>query len=107
MVMHPSPGHPTGTLVNAILHHCKMPAIRLEIDAAGKFLGLMHSCSCGRESDICEVGKGQNDASEESEEEDESDGLWSRGRVQHGEAPVIRPGIVHRIDKGTTGETFC
>jgi len=29
MVVHPSPGHPTGTLVNAVLHHCKLPAMRL------------------------------------------------------------------------------
>ena len=46
MVVHPAPGNPTGTLVNALLHHC--PSIR-------------------------DVGES------------------------------ARPGIVHRIDKGTTG----
>lgn len=45
MVVHPAPGHPDGTLVNAILYHCQLGAI--------------------------------ND--------------------------VIRPGIVHRIDKDTSG----
>ena len=29
MVVHPSPGHPTGTLVNAVLHHCNLPAMRV------------------------------------------------------------------------------
>lgn len=46
MVVHPAPGHSTGTLVNALLHHC---------------------------SDLAGVGG------------------------------VLRPGIVHRLDKGTSG----
>ncbi len=51
MVVHPAPGHPRGTLVNALLHHCRQ-------------------------------GQG--------------DGLASVGGVE-------RPGIVHRLDKGTSG----
>ena len=47
MVVHPAPGHPNGTLVNALLHHCK-----------GSLSGI---------------------------------------------GGVIRPGIVHRIDKDTSG----
>jgi 23S rRNA pseudouridine1911/1915/1917 synthase len=46
MVVHPAPGHPGGTLVNALLHHC---------------------------SDLAGVGG------------------------------VLRPGIVHRLDQGTSG----
>lgn len=46
MVVHPAPGHPTGTLVNAVLHHCQ---------------------------DLTGVGDQK------------------------------RPGIVHRLDKGTSG----
>jgi 23S rRNA pseudouridine1911/1915/1917 synthase len=46
MVVHPAPGHPTGTLVNALLHHC---------------------------DDLAGVGG------------------------------VARPGIVHRLDRGTSG----
>ena len=49
MVVHPAPGHPRGTLVNALLHHCR---------AGG--------------------------------------GLAAVGGVE-------RPGIVHRLDKGTSG----
>ena len=46
LVVHPAPGHPSGTLVNALLHHCR---------------------------DLAGVGG------------------------------VIRPGIVHRLDQGTSG----
>ncbi len=46
LVVHPAPGHPRGTLVNALLHHC---------------------------SDLAGVGG------------------------------VLRPGIVHRLDQGTSG----
>ena len=46
MVVHPAPGHPQGTLVNALMHHCP---------------------------DLGDIGG------------------------------TVRPGIVHRLDKGTTG----
>jgi 23S rRNA pseudouridine1911/1915/1917 synthase len=46
LVMHPAPGHPSGTLVNALLHHC---------------------------GDLAGIGG------------------------------VLRPGIVHRLDRGTSG----
>lgn len=29
MVVHPAPGNETGTLVNAVLHHCNLPAYEL------------------------------------------------------------------------------
>ena len=29
VVVHPSPGHETGTLVNAVLHHCRLPTMQL------------------------------------------------------------------------------
>jgi 23S rRNA pseudouridine1911/1915/1917 synthase len=50
MVMHPAPGHSTGTLVHALLHHCK---------------------------DLAGIGG------------------------------VERPGIVHRLDRGTSGVVVC
>lgn len=30
MVVHPGPGHPTGTLVNAVLAHCDLPPALLQ-----------------------------------------------------------------------------
>ena len=55
MVVHPSPGHPTGTLVNAVLHRCNLPAMRVlpgqrapaSLDAdwgAGVVLAASHGC---------------------------------------------------------------
>ena len=29
MVVHPAPGNANGTLVNAVLHHCGLPALEL------------------------------------------------------------------------------
>ena len=42
MVAHPSPGHEQGTLVNALLHHCSLPAIELtgSMEAPASLLGL-------------------------------------------------------------------
>lgn len=62
MVMHPSPGHCSGTMVNALLHHC----------------GISEGISL-----------------------DDSDP--SMGSSLDGSDKSIRPGIVHRLDKGTTG----
>lgn len=60
MVVHPAPGNPSGTLVNAVLHHCALPS------TASKY-------------------KLEDEEDDEEEEE------------------IARPGIVHRIDKGTSG----
>ena len=60
MVVHPAYGNPDGTLVNALMHHLKIPAI--EVDALGS----------------------------------------SKIPLSEGSAGP-RPGIVHRIDKDTSG----
>jgi 23S rRNA pseudouridine1911/1915/1917 synthase len=35
LMVHPSPGHASGTLVNALLHHCRLPAMRVVPRFAG------------------------------------------------------------------------
>ncbi|XP_022142906.1 RNA pseudouridine synthase 2, chloroplastic isoform X3 [Momordica charantia] len=73
MVVHPAPGNATGTLVNAILNHCSLPMV---------------ATSNGELSDM-----------------DISDDEFSSNEIlssRASEAP-IRPGIVHRLDKGTSG----
>jgi 23S rRNA pseudouridine1911/1915/1917 synthase len=68
MVVHPGPGHHSGTLVNALLYHCR--------DRSG-------------ESDSGEP--------HDSDRETHWKGsLATRGGVE-------RPGIVHRLDRGTSG----
>ena len=70
MAVHPAPGTPGGTLVNAVLHHCRLPAMR--------FLS-------------------------GSPPADDAAGLPLGSSVLSGPEPVVRPGIVHRLDKGTSG----
>ncbi|CAL8467393.1 g6930 [Coccomyxa elongata] len=90
MVIHPAPGNYSGTLVNALLHRFGLPPVRLEAEdhpTAG------HSVEAAQ-------GGGED-------EEDEGDGPWALPEVAtgvgHPGGRVIRPGIVHRLDKGTTG----
>jgi 23S rRNA pseudouridine1911/1915/1917 synthase len=72
MVVHPAPGHRSGTLVNALLHH---------VDGSGV---------------------GADD--EKGEVEAEDVGLSMVNALpERPDHPVVRPGIVHRLDKGTTG----
>ncbi|CAM6035617.1 unnamed protein product [Sphagnum compactum] len=82
MVVHPGPGHSEGTLVNALLHHCGLPAMRYARAAL------------------------QDPLHESEELDDDSDDDETPGSIVAmwlGPAPVIRPGIVHRLDKGTSG----
>lgn len=73
-VVHPAPGNATGTLVNAILNHCSLPIVTTS--------NVEHLS----DMDI-------------SDDEFSATEVFS-SRVS--EAP-IRPGIVHRLDKGTSG----
>jgi len=60
LVVHPAPGHPGGTLVNALLHHAQLADAPL------------------------------------------GDGLLGDGSLE-GDGATERPGIVHRLDKDTSG----
>ena len=75
MVVHPAPGHETGTLVNALLHHCgplPLPPPRLEL------------------------GEGEGEDEDEDQVQGEDHGQLSIGGQR-------RPGIVHRLDRDTLG----
>ncbi|GFP86623.1 pentatricopeptide repeat-containing protein at1g20230 [Phtheirospermum japonicum] len=73
MVVHPAPGNATGTLVNGILRHCRLSSVSFNPEALPEI-----DYDSGDEVCALPVDKGH---SEES----------------------IRPGIVHRLDKGTSG----
>lgn len=69
--------------MNALLHHCGLPAMRYASGSAPRV-----------------ALDTPDDSEEEPDEEEAPVGVlttWS------GPAPVIRPGIVHRLDKGTSG----
>jgi len=74
LVVHPAPGNPAGTLVNALIHHCR--------NLAG-----IDPLSDGQ------ISEGQVSGWPLSE------GQKSGDRSEEG----LRPGIVHRLDKETSG----
>lgn len=82
MVAHPAPGNFQGTLVNAVLHHLKIFSETVEktLDARRPTKPDAGVLSC---------------TSRRDEEGNAADGVLS--------TVSIRPGIVHRLDKGTTG----
>lgn len=79
MVVHPAHGHRSGTLVNALLHHVGSPAME------------------GAPADDDDEGEDPEDAVDEA-------GIagLSRGGSP-GPVGAVRPGIVHRLDKDTSG----
>ncbi|KAG0565136.1 hypothetical protein KC19_8G167600 [Ceratodon purpureus] len=85
MVVHPAPGHSGGTLVNALLHHCGLPAMKYSSGSPPR------------------IALETPDDSEESDEETDEEAAGGILTTWSGPAPVIRPGIVHRLDKGTSG----
>ncbi|KAI3834263.1 hypothetical protein MKX03_030070 [Papaver bracteatum] len=82
MVVHPAPGNRTGTLVSGILHHCRLPTVALP------------------DNDIFSETE---DISDEELEGFYSDQNSSEDLNSRSSAALIRPGIVHRLDKGTSG----
>ena len=89
LVVHPAPGHASGTLVNAVLHHCGLPGLRF--GASGP-AGASEEpgAAAGPVLDL---------------EDGEAAGEWAGGLLPAGSSSggTLRPGIVHRLDKGTTG----
>uniref|UniRef100_A0A803LIU0 RNA-binding S4 domain-containing protein n=1 Tax=Chenopodium quinoa TaxID=63459 RepID=A0A803LIU0_CHEQI len=79
MVVHPAPGNPRGTLVNAILNHCSLPNVAL--------------------TDV-----GWLSEADDVSEDDLNIDIHPTDQTTCEDASCsIRPGIVHRLDKGTSG----
>jgi len=83
MVTHPSAGHASGTLVNAVLGHCDLPELIVPTGRAS------NSAISGAKDEGGELDEGVEAAAEEEDADDD--------------AGSIRPGIVHRLDRGTSG----
>jgi tRNA pseudouridine synthase 2 len=79
MVVHPSCGHESGTLVNAFLHHLSLPPATLLLPP-------------------------RVEVEDDEVEETEDEGVVPEfaAAAASGSAS-LRPGIVHRLDKGTSG----
>jgi 23S rRNA pseudouridine1911/1915/1917 synthase len=122
MVMHPSPGHYTGTMVNALLYHCGLPSVKLSVaaatatdDGSNSSDGVnMHESEIddSDEDEVCiELLLGNQLPPQLNDKETTSasasvssqSGLTTSLSSVGSDTHVIRPGIVHRLDKGTTG----
>ncbi|KAG2423929.1 hypothetical protein HYH02_015268 [Chlamydomonas schloesseri] len=113
MVVHVAPGHHTGTLVNALLHHCSLPALDLAPAEPG---GVAAAAGSSRGGTAAAAGDGEEDEEADElgeDEEGEEDAQAGSSRLlsnsyagsssSSGSGGILRPGIVHRIDKGTSG----
>ncbi|KAG5033775.1 RNA pseudouridine synthase 2, chloroplastic [Glycine soja] len=83
MVVHPAPGNISGTLVNGILHHCNLPNVEFSKDEA-----------------LSDTEDSDDEFNSYISLASSCEGLNSRLSVA---SNSIRPGIVHRLDKGTSG----
>eukprot|EP00667_Euglena_gracilis_P019888 EG_transcript_21407 len=94
MAVHPAGGLRSGTLVNALLHHVRCPQLEMEISEEHSDEGSEDEASssdsepCREDAMAGDVGAGQNLAGLETADLG---------------AEVVRPGIVHRLDRGTSG----
>ncbi|XP_022855454.1 RNA pseudouridine synthase 2, chloroplastic isoform X2 [Olea europaea var. sylvestris] len=82
MVVHPAPGNATGTLVNGILHHCRLSTVSFSNPE------VLHDADDASDDEFCAL----------SSDQDYNGGI-SSGLYE----ASVRPGIVHRLDKGTSG----
>lgn len=89
LVVHPAPGHPSGTLVNALLHHCGA------LPAPPAYAGDVGS----------EFARLDSSDSDEDDEDADPDATAAAPCLSIGGQQ--RPGIVHRIDRGTSGVLVC
>ena len=89
MVVHPAAGHQTGTLVNALLHHCgPLP---------------MPPAWSGPPGAVSAAPVAEPDDDEADDEADDDE----PARAELSIGGQRRPGIVHRLDQGTSGVLVC
>lgn len=113
MVVHISPGHSTGTLVNALLAHCGLPACEVlsgnssQSSSSGSGL-LSHAAAAGGSTPI--LGAMVDDDLDEGEDDITFDYVTpevtpsaASSTSNSRTSGILRPGIVHRLDRGTSG----
>lgn len=89
LVVHPAPGHPSGTLVNALLHHCgALPTPPVYTGDSGS-------------------GWARPDGPDGDDEDEDAEAGMTVAAPALSIGGQQRPGIVHRIDRGTSGVLVC
>jgi hypothetical protein len=115
--VHPSPGHNSGTLVNAVLFRYGLPSISAgdhDRAAPASLEGIvatnsaLHSGSGSKPSSLPSNSRGaaRDDSVmvwDDGCSDDQPDDEILMTSASDGQHVVLRPGIVHRLDKGTTG----
>ena len=91
MCVHPGPGNPDGTFVNALLHHVGSDL------AKGLMEGAEADCPMGTD-----IGQSRGRAGG-SDSFDSVVDLPETPEASVATPATLRPGIVHRLDKGTSG----
>jgi len=109
MVVHPSFGHRDGTLVNAVLAYLKKQGSRVQgVEGAG----VRSRKSEERESgEAGRVVAGFSLRGFEEQKEilkhavinEQRESVFSNSAIRNSTSAALRPGIVHRLDKDTTG----
>ena len=61
------------------------------------------SCSFKLLHLLAKIGSSTGSEEDDLLEAEDGEGAFQLGSLPGGQQPVIRPGIVHRLDKGTTG----
>ena len=90
MVVHPAPGHSSGTLVNALLYHCGCPALVVQ-----------EGRKIPKSLDFAEV---QNEEEEDDDDDDDDEMVPYLGPEE--EDTTVRPDR-SPTDKGTSGLLVC
>ena len=123
MVVHPAPGHPDKTFVNALLYHCRslnvyhaqeglvnFDSARQSQIEAQRSDRESHSKTMAAETRRKSSGLSQCEAGERSELATKKDRFGkvaasqnSPNLTERGITDPVRPGIVHRLDKDTSG----
>jgi hypothetical protein len=107
MVVHPSPGHPDNTLVNAFLFHCGRPAVThpapLDCCSGASLLDGKVPYSANMHG---QLKAGIDNCAEDDDDIDDDadvdirDSSSTSSRFSGKKDAWLRPGIVHRLDKG-------
>jgi len=98
MVVHPAVGSPNGTFVNALLFHLGPEGRRLLDDIPSDYRPLPFN---GSQMD--DVHHGYDEDSLFDEVRDMDLDLPETPEAANASPTFLRPGIVHRLDKGTSG----
>eukprot|EP00878_Enallax_costatus_P026547 GHUV01028493.1.p1 GENE.GHUV01028493.1~~GHUV01028493.1.p1 ORF type:complete len:212 (+),score=21.49 GHUV01028493.1:133-768(+) len=109
MVVHLSPGHSTGTLVNALLAHCGLPPCEVACGSSSDGSGGLLSHAAATAGGSVLGGMLEDDLEEGEDDESDSDPAYNITNnsvslhTNTNTSGIVRPGIVHRLDRGTSG----